>query len=148
MGHHASAAVVYGVDLGDREYDELNVDVPEEYMGDGLGEAIDNLISEWRTELAGPKPEKYPWEGGDQAAWDRWRNSNGPVGYSSYGYEYSGVVITTAHIRSEDYGATPFELGDTHDEKLEEFLQFLESKGFKFHEGKRKAQWLVTASYG
>lgn len=148
MGMHARASVVFGVDLGDREYGEPYVEVPDEYLEDGLCEGLEELIDEYRTELAGPKPA-YPWSGGDQEAWDRWKGSTGNVGYSRYGYEHCGVIVSAGRGTQADPSApSPLVLEDPDTEALEQFLQFLESKGFKFDPEKRKPQWLVTASYG
>jgi hypothetical protein len=148
MGMYATAVVAYGIDLGDDEYGESYVEVPKEYLEDSLYEGLEKAFDEYRVLKAGPKPA-YPWEtGGDREAWDKWRNSIGGVGYTTYGYEHSGVMLTAAGGRAADYEPKPIDIGEVSDADLEEFVQFLESKGFKFNPDKRKAQWLVAAAYG
>ena len=147
MGMYASAVVAYGIDLGDYAYGESYVEAPDEYLEDGLSEGIEKAIDEYRTHLAGPKPD-YPWSGGDQAAYDKWQKSTGDVGYTSYGYEHCGVILTAAGGRSASYTPQPLDVESASDADLMAFVEFLESKGFKFDPDKRKAQWLVAAAYG
>lgn len=154
MGMRASASVVYGVDLGDGEYGELYVQVPDEHLEDGLYEALDTLVDEF----IGWTEEQPPYviEGEGYQRWADWldrrreyvKAHHTPVGHDSYGYEYSGTVITSASAGSAEYDASPVNLTETNEEELEKFLQFLESKGWVFNPEKRKPQWLVTASYG
>ena len=154
MGMHAQASVVYGIDLGDEEYGESYVEVPEKYLEDGLTEGLEDLIAEYRGWIEEPVPYAH---GGE--AHQRWSDHlerkfaflkahPTVIGYGSYGYQYSGTVLTSAVAGSVEYAAGPLSLGDTNADELEKFLQFLESKGFKFDPDKRKAQWLLTASYG
>src|SRR5689334_1198094 len=105
MGHNARATVVFGVDLGDDDYREDYVEVPGKYLEDGLSEGLEDLISEYRgwteTPLHWVRQDVDP---AGYAAWDQQLDRRSAflkahptaIGYSSYGYEYSGTVVSSA----------------------------------------------------
>ena len=159
MGMSASADVVYGVDLGDREYGESYVEYPDEgAWEDGLSEALDDLIGQYQKEVLG-QPEvdwRAPGEERDRqlALLRKWQQDfpqYSRLGYASYGYEYAGTVIVSRSAASVDYGAKRLsvDFADTNHDELEGLLKWLEGKGLRFTDPeKRKPGWLLLASYG
>ena len=152
MGMRASADVVYGVDLGDPEYNESFVGYDDDFDpdGDGLYERLDNLIDEFR----GAPVVDYGAEGWEaqSAARREWLEHNKlGLAVDSYGYEFAGTVITSASAGHVTYGAARLNglTDDTDHDLLVEFIEFLEAKGLRFTDPeKRKPGWLLLASYG
>ena len=106
MGMSASADVVYGVDLGDREYGESYVEYPDEgAWEDGLSEALDDLIGQYQKEVLG-QPEvdwRAPGEERDRqlALLRKWQQDFPQ--YSRLGYASSRYTA----IAQESYTARP-----------------------------------------
>lgn len=146
MSTSASASIVFGVDLGNRDYNGWNFDLedeelPEAYRGENSLE-FDELIREFTQKHAT-----------ENAAGELDINPSA-LQHGTYGYHFSGKFL---FVGAEQYvGYKAKSLLDTVANKpvaseiatLKKFIEFLDGKGLKLKEEFREPNWLVTVLYG
>ena len=164
MGRCASATVAYGVDLGNPEYGEWNFESDEDYglpapYGDDESPEWEDLLAEFagwdEVELPYSNREKAP---SQHRAWsaqrDRRRAVLATVGIEQdhYGYEYSGIYLRVGAYQRVAIDCAPMTQLDLPDyqaaARLQDFIEFLDSKGLVLKPEHREPHWLLMATYG
>jgi hypothetical protein len=154
--------VAYGVDLGNPEYAEWNFETDEDYglpapYGDDESPEWDDLLAEFagwdETEL--PYGEPYSVE---HRKWSAQRERKRAVlatvaiTQSHYGYEYSGIYLSVGQEHRVAIDCAPLGRLDLPDyqaaARLQDFIEFLDSKGLVLKPEHRQPHWLLMATYG